>query len=99
MHAVVNHMPIKEGTNWAEIAERINGFAATITSQYPKVHSTLVVKVSDSEAIFIALFDDKETMETFSSKVAGPWFAENIRPYLAGPVSRSVGEVVAGAGL
>ena len=38
----------------------------------------------------------RATAEHVSANVAAPWFAENIRPYLAGPAQRSVGEVIAG---
>jgi hypothetical protein len=31
------------------------------------------------------------------SKLAAPWFAQNIRPHLSGPSRRLVGEVVGGA--
>ena len=55
-----------------------------------------VVGVSDTEAIVLAFYTTREVLDEVSSKIAGPWFAENIRPYLAGPVQRSVGEVIAG---
>jgi hypothetical protein len=35
-------------------------------------------------------------MKHVSSNVAAPWFADNIRPYLSGPVSRSAAAVIAG---
>jgi hypothetical protein len=38
--------------------------------------------------------DPREVLDEVSSKVAAPRFAEHMRPYLAGPASRSVGEVV-----
>ena len=44
--------------------------------------------------MLLAFYANREVLDEVSSKIAGPWFAENVRPYLAGPVSRSVGEVV-----
>jgi len=54
-----------------------------------------VVVVSDTEAFFIVLFASHEALVEGSRDVAAPWFAEHVRPYLAGPVQRSVDEVVA----
>ncbi|MFI5308717.1 MAG: hypothetical protein ACHQ53_15275 [Polyangiales bacterium] len=52
-----------------------------------------IVRVSDAEAILLGFFRSRETLDEISSKIAGPWFAEHVRPYRAGPVQRSVGEV------
>lgn len=48
------------------------------------------------EAIVVVTCADFATLQEFSLKIAAPWLAENIRPDLAGPVARSVGEMVAG---
>lgn len=53
-----------------------------------------IVQVSDEEAILLVFFDTREALDEVSSTIAGPWFAANVRWYLAGPVQRSVGEVV-----
>ena len=55
-----------------------------------------VVRAGDAEAILVITFADAASMAAFSSTVAGPWFAEHIRPFLAGPADRRTGEVVAG---
>ena len=57
-----------------------------------------VVQMSDTHTVMLAFFASREALDEVSSKVAGPWFAANVRPYLAGPVERSVGEVVAHMG-
>jgi hypothetical protein len=62
MHAVVNHLPIREGTDWSELATKFGAF-------------------------------ETATQQTHSA------FAEHVRPYLLGPVSRSVGELIAGTGV
>jgi len=53
-----------------------------------------IVRVTDLEVVLLGFYADRESLDEVSSKIAGPWFAANVRPYLAGPVSRSVGEVV-----
>lgn len=53
-----------------------------------------IVQVSELEVVLLVFYADREALDEVSSKVAGPWFAENVRPYLAGPVARSIGEIV-----
>jgi hypothetical protein len=96
MHAVVNHLPFKPDADWAEIARRFAAFAADTRAKYPKLNTAVLTKVSNTEGIFVGIYDDAETMQHVSANVAGPWFAENIRQYLAGQTSRSIAEVVAG---
>ncbi len=97
MYAVVNHLPIREGADWADIAAKFAGFEREMRKAHPELRSVVVVKASDAEAILFALYQDRESMERLSRTVAAPWFAEHIRPFLSGPVSRSTGEVIAGA--
>jgi hypothetical protein len=97
MHAIVNHLPIKEDADWTDIATKCEKFAAETRAAHPELQRVIVVKVDDREAILVAIYTDRESLDRLSREVAGPWFAENIRRYLAGPVSRSVGEIIAGA--
>jgi hypothetical protein len=55
-----------------------------------------LVRAGDTEAIVVIGFADAGSMAEFSSKIAGPWVAEHIRPFLAGPADRQTGAVVAG---
>ena len=96
MHAIVNHLPIKEDADWADIAAKVDRFLSEMRAAHPEFKSALVLRVDEHEAILVATYADRELLDRLSKEVAGPWFAENIRRYLAGPVSRSVGEVVAG---
>jgi hypothetical protein len=96
MYAVVNHLPIKPGADWADIAAKFARFAADTGKAFPKLKTAVLTKASDTEVIFTGLYDDQATAEHVSSNIAAPWFAENIRPYLAGPANRSAGEVIAG---
>lgn len=96
MHAIVNHLPIREGADWAEIAAKFDRFASEMRAAHPEFKSALVLKVDEHEAILDVTYTDRGSLDRLSKDVAAPWFAEHIRPYLAGPVSRSVGEIVAG---
>lgn len=95
MYAVINHLPIKPDADWAVMNGKIDALNASI------VHSDFrglsLVRAGDNEAILLVLFTTRPALEEISREIAAPWFAENMRPYLAGPVSRSVGKVVAGA--
>jgi hypothetical protein len=96
MYAVVNHLPLKPDADWQDIATRFAKFAAATRKEYPKLKVAVVLRASDTEAIFVGVYEDRATAEHVSSNVAAPWFAENIRPYLAAAAQRSVGEVIAG---
>jgi hypothetical protein len=96
MHAVVNHLPIRPDADWAEIAAKADTFFTATRAAHPKLRSAMLIRVSHGEAIFVGVYDDRSTMEHVSREIAAPWFAENIRPHLSGPVVRSAGEIVAG---
>lgn len=96
MHTVVNHLPIKPDADWAKIASLFGGFAEGIKAKYPGMVVAVLNKASDAEAIFVGVFTDPATRDEVSNVVAAPWFAENIRPFLAGPPNRTVSDVIAG---
>lgn len=75
--------------------EGLGAIAASGDPSQPTFLGGQVVRVSDTESIALTFFETREALDDVSSKIAGPWFAENVRPYLGGPVERSVGEVVA----
>jgi hypothetical protein len=68
-------------------------------ARHPTFRGCSLIRVSNEAGIIVVTFDTREALDTFSKDVAAPWFAENVRPLLAGAVSRSVGEVVAGTAL
>jgi len=96
MYAVVNHLPIKPDADWGDIATKFAKFSAATSREYPKLKVAVLMKTSETEAIFLGVYDDKATAEHVSANVATPWFAENIRPYLSGAAQRAVGEVISG---
>jgi hypothetical protein len=96
MHAVVNHLPIRPDADWGDIARKFDAFAQGVQRDFPAMKAGVLLRVSATEAVFMGVYDDAATREHVSSKVAAPWFAENIRPYLAGAAARSSGEVIGG---
>ena len=54
------------------------------------------MRAGDNEAIFMGVYEDRESAEHVWSNIAAPWFAENIRQCPAGPAARSAGPVIAG---
>lgn len=53
-------------------------------------------RVGDMQAILLVLFNDRKSLDDISRNIAASWFAEHVRPHLAGPVNRQAGEIVAG---
>jgi hypothetical protein len=96
MYAVVNHLPVRPDADWAAIAAKFSAFAEGTGKAYPKLRTAVLTRVSDTEMIFTGVYEDEATAQHVSSNVAAPWFAENIRMYLAGPANRSAGTVIAG---
>jgi hypothetical protein len=96
MYAVINHLPVRPDADWSAIAAKFAAFADSTGKAYPKLKTAVLTRVSDTEMIFSGVYEDRATAEHVSANVAAPWFAENIRQYLAGPANRSAGEVIAG---
>ncbi len=94
MHAVVNHLPIKPDADWNALAGKFETFNTIIDS--PDFCGCSLIHAGAEEAIILVLFRTRSALDDFSSNIAAPWFAEHVRPFLAGPVSRSTGEIVAG---
>jgi hypothetical protein len=99
MHAVVNHLPLQKDTDWAALTRLVDAFEAMFRTQFPVFRGCTLLRAGDDAGILVVTFDTREALEDISKNVATPWFAEHVRPLLAGPVSRSVGEAVAGSAL
>ena len=93
MHAVINKLTLGKPIDDALVQKFENDLAPLMRDKPGFVDMRLVV-VSDTEAIAVVHFTTREALDDLSKNVAAPWFAENVRPYLAGPVQRSVGSVV-----
>jgi len=96
MHIVVNQFALQDSVDWADLQSKIDQLQALLSSQRRDFRGVSLVRVGDAKAILVVLFDNQEALEDISKNLAAPWFAEHIRPYLAGPVDRQVGEIVAG---
>ncbi len=88
-------MPLKPGTDWQALTAKVDAFNGEVT--HPDFRGISLIRTGDSEAVVLGLCTARESLDEVSRNRAGPWFAEHIRPYLAGAVNRSVGEVIAGA--
>jgi len=93
MHAIVTKLALGKPLDDALI-HKIETELLPRAREYPGFLEIRIVRVSDAEAILLAFFSSREQLDELSSKLAGPWFADNVRSYLAGPVQRSVGEVI-----
>ena len=99
MHAVINHLPLQKSTDWVELSRLVEAFEASLLAQYPAFRGCTLIRASDDAGILVVTFDTREALDDISKNVAAPWFAEHVRPLLAGAVSRSVGKVIAGSAL
>ena len=99
MHAVINHLPLLKTTDWAELARTFETFETMLQAKYPGFRGCTLIREADDAGILVVTFDTREDLDNISKNVAAPWFAEHVRPLLAGAVSRSVGEVVVGSAL
>ena len=99
MHAVINHLPLQKTTDWLKLSRSFEAFEAMLREQYPSFRGCTLIRAGDDVGILVVTFDTREALDNISKNVAAPWFAEHVRPLLAGTVSRSVGEVIAGSAL
>jgi len=93
MHAVVNKLSLGKPIDQSLLDNVEQGLGALL-ADHPDFVRVQIVSVSDTEAILVALYKTLEALNDISKHIAAPWFAEHVRPYLAGPVDRAVGEVV-----
>lgn len=96
MHVVINRLPIRPDADWTEFCRKIEAFDALATAASPDFRGISLIRNSGEEAVIFVQFATLGELERVSRDVAAPWFAENIRPFLAAAVNRTVGEVVAG---
>ncbi len=96
MHIVVNDFSLHKFVDWPALESKVDQLQIQLSHEHSGFRGASLVRVSDTKAIFLALFDDRESLDDISKTRAAPWFAEHVRPLLDGPVNRQVGEVVAG---
>jgi hypothetical protein len=93
MHVIVNTLKLARPLD-DEILHKLEEFLPRLREANVGFLGAKFVQVSELEVVALAFYANGELLDEVSSKVAGPWFAEHVHPYLAGPASRSVGEVV-----
>jgi len=94
MHAIVNTLKLARPLDAPLLRKIKEEFFPHVREANAGFLGAKIVQVSELEVVLLAFYANREVLDEVSSKIAGPWFAENVRPYLAGPVTRSVGEVV-----
>jgi len=94
MHAIVNTLKLARPLDDQILRKVKEEFFPRVREANAGFLGSKLVRVSELEVVVLAFYANREVLDEVSSKIAGPWFAENVRPYLAGPVTRSVGEVV-----
>jgi hypothetical protein len=99
MHAVINHLSLHKTTDWPALARLFQAFDEKVRAEHPHFRGGSLIRVGDDHAIVVIAFETREALDDVSKNLAAPWFAKHVRPLLAGAVSRSVGEVIAGSAL
>lgn len=96
MHTVVNHLTLHESVDWPDVESKVEEFQASLSAERSEFRGVSLVRVSGTHAILLVFFTTLEALQEISRDIAAPWFTEHLKPYLAGPVDRHVGEIVAG---
>jgi len=96
MHIVVNRFSLTNTVNWPDLQSKVDQLQVRLAAERSDFRGVSLIRVSDTQAIFVVLFDSLEALNDISKNMAAPWFAEHVIPHLDGGVDRQVGEVVAG---
>ena len=96
MHVVVNRFTLQPSVDWMALTSELDQFQEEVSGANPAFRGASLVRVDDADAILLVFFDTREALDDISRNIAAPWFAEHVRPHLAGAVDRQVGEIVAG---
>ena len=74
---------------------KFDGLCATVDD--PDLIDASIVQTDDQHGFILVRYKSRQAMEAVSNALAAPWFAENVRPLLAAPASRTVGQIVGGS--
>ena len=91
MHAVVNHLELKEPVPEETFASSDAVAQALLDAGGLALH---LVRVDETHLILVLFFASAEDAERIARDVGGPWMREHVVPHLAGGTRRSLGEVV-----
>ena len=81
MHAVINPLEVRPDADWAALAVKFGDLNALIDD--PDFRGCSLVRTGEAQAIVLVLFATRPALDTISSDIAAPWFAENIRLFQA----------------
>ena len=96
MHVIITRLPLKPDADWDELARKVAAFDGIASAASASFKGVSLIRSGPEEAVLFVQFDGRDELDRVSREVAGPWFADNLRSFLAGAVNRTVGEVVAG---
>ena len=96
MNVVINHLRLREPVAAATVDALREGMQLVVDEG---AVAARVAQVDEAHLILILEFSSAEDADRIAREVGGPWMREHIRPLLAGDTDRSVGEVIASAGV
>jgi quinol monooxygenase YgiN len=94
LHLVINRLPLSAPPT-DELLDKIRGEFIAGAQAEPGFVSYRLGRVSDTEYVVVAEYEDMESLQRISSGYAAPWFEANVKPLLAGTPERVVAEVIA----
>lgn len=93
MHAVVNLLRFSEPLDPQLFVAGRDELEAKMRG-VPGFEALHVVQTGENEAFLVIVADRAETLDRLATEVGGPWMVEHVVPRLAGPPSRSLGEII-----
>lgn len=61
MHIVVNHFTLQESVDWPALESKVDQFQARVSGERSDFRGVSLVRVSATRAIFLVLFDSRES--------------------------------------
>jgi hypothetical protein len=96
VHIIITRLTLKPGCDWDELSRKVSAFDVLACAASSEFQGVSLIRNGDEEATLFVQFATRNELDRVSREIAGPWFTENVKSLLAGPVNGSVGEVVAG---
>lgn len=94
MHAVINHLRLKEPISddvW-DLTERE---LAARCREIEGFDSAKVVRIADDHIVLVIVADSAATLDRIATEAGNDFMVEHVIPHLAEPPQRAIGEVVA----
>ncbi len=92
-HHLLNQITLKPGADWDDVTTRFESFPEAV-ADCPGLEHAQLLRIGPVSAVLLLRFSDQNALDRVSVEVIEPWLTAHLREFLAGPVSRSVGENV-----